>query len=494
MPWLIINKDWEFESSLDNITEELAWVKKQIKRELSDLQKNVQESQIKETFFEKKENTVIYHMDLVKQYLQSCVQKDEFQINSAVVMAVQIALESKWYEVWKIDWLLKNTKWTLSMTEQAIRKFQKENWLRIDWVPWRNTVKKILEKLWNVPVEAKKPEKKEDKKENPKWKDDLDNTIKSLDLKQEDLIKILALEIYRWRIMTDKEIEAKGYDSKEVQKWVKNTSEMEKLDRIIPKNIRHEQVAEFLEAHNSNEETKWDSIDTEPKEPEKKPVEKPTENKEDNNEEKNIKPIIDKSGEVKNLEDILRAKNLVLPKLKANDVSEIGWLWNSMMFGFQWHWKNNDKHFTQMLWAEGASTTTHIMKFKSEGHVKQYAEKNPHIKSFVLYFGWNTSNNEQTLNDLKNRAEWLSKAWIEPVLCTCIGVDSHISKDEKYSGIGGRRLEPLNDSIRWLVNESNWKYKLIDFDKVDDVIEMWSNKHPKSYALMHDIIYRCIEK
>jgi hypothetical protein len=80
---------------LDNVTEELAWVKKQIQTELSDLQKDVQEDQIKKNFFEKKDNKVVYNMNLVKQYLQSCTEKDEFKINSAVVMAVQIALESK---------------------------------------------------------------------------------------------------------------------------------------------------------------------------------------------------------------------------------------------------------------------------------------------------------------------------------------------------------------------------------------------------------------
>ncbi|MBO4515918.1 hypothetical protein J5751_00325 [bacterium] len=35
-----------------------------------------------------------YHMDLVKEYLQHCIENENFQVNSAVVMAVQIALES----------------------------------------------------------------------------------------------------------------------------------------------------------------------------------------------------------------------------------------------------------------------------------------------------------------------------------------------------------------------------------------------------------------
>lgn len=150
MSELITNNDWNYESSIDNLSE-IDWVTKQVKKELWELQKDVEESKIKDSFFEKTDNNkVIYNMSLVKEYLESCVQKDEVQINSAVVMAVQIVLELKWYNVWKIDGLLKNNKWTLSMTEQAIRTFQKENWLRVDWVPWKDTIWKILENLWDI--------------------------------------------------------------------------------------------------------------------------------------------------------------------------------------------------------------------------------------------------------------------------------------------------------------------------------------------------------
>ena len=66
---------------------------------------------------------------------------------------------------------------------------------------------------------------------------------------------------------------------------------MEKLDRIIPKNIRHEQVAEYIDSHKylhksdieiHKEPTKSESEKQE-KIPTEKPVEKPAETKENNN-------------------------------------------------------------------------------------------------------------------------------------------------------------------------------------------------------------------
>lgn len=474
---LIQYENGKYESSLDNVTEELLWVKKQIQRELSGLQQNVEEGQVKNSFFERKDGKVEYHMNLVKEYLQSCAQKEDFQINWATVMAVQIALESNGYEVGVIDWLLKTNSWATSKTEKAISKFQKDNNLRVDGVPWKKTILKILEKLGGVPQwnDTKDDEQKEDEHKNEPEKKEWEKITEK---------ELLALEIYRWKVVTDKEIERRWFDPEEIWTLVYNKELMEYYDDIVVKTNRKKE----------GKDTPSQQI---PEKDDKAGEDAENVENEDSHREvsPNIKPKINKrSGEVENLEEILETRNLVLPKLKANDVSEIGWLWNSMMFGFQWYWKNNDKHFTQMMWAEWASTTTHIMKFKSEEHVMKYHKNNPHIKSFVLYFGWNTSNNEQTLSDLKNWAERLSKAWIEPVLCTCIGVDSHITKDQKYSDVGGRRLEPLNDSIRQLANESKWKYKLIDFAKVDDVIDKaWDKIHPKSYALMHDIVYKCIE-
>ena len=481
MPEVITNNIWSYESSLDNVTEELAWVKKQIQTELSDLQKDVQEDQIKKNFFEKKDNKVVYNMNLVKQYLQSCTEKDEFKINSAVVMAVQIALESKWYDVGKIDWLLKNGKWTLSLTEQAIGEFQKENWLRIDRVPWINTVKKILESLWDISVVPQESEQQENPWDNNGRNNNEEDAGNTLDMKQEDLIKLVALEIYRWRVMTNEEIEAKGYNPIEIRRLVNNKQEMERLDRIIPKSMKHEQFYEdksYIERDVHKVDNDWDN----------------TGNEEIMHEAQNIQIDLDDDGYVKNLDDILRAKNLELPKLKASNPSEIWWFWNSIMNWFQSYGTNPDKHFENMVWLKGKNTTTHYNRFNSEEDVKKYVNNNPQVKSFVLYFWWNTTNNEQTFRDLENWSKWLSNAGIEPVLCTCIGVETHVTQDERFQNVSGKRLEPLNNDIRRLVSKSKWKYKLIDFAKVDDIIgKSEDNIHPKSYALMHDILYKCIE-
>ncbi|MBQ2599873.1 hypothetical protein II582_00395 [bacterium] len=71
--------------------------------------------------------------------------------------------------------------------------------------------------------------------------------------------------------MSDNEIEARGYNPKEVRDLVKNKEEMEKLDKIMPKNLRYEQVTQVLE------------IDNEVDDNQEKPEEKPVETKEDNN-------------------------------------------------------------------------------------------------------------------------------------------------------------------------------------------------------------------
>ena len=145
------NKNWKYESSLDNVTEGLLWVKNQIKKELANLQQDVQEDQIKNSFFDIQWENVEYHMDLVKKYLQSCIQNENFQVNWAVVMAVQVALESlekQEYDVWRIDGLLTSNSWKTSKTEQAIKEFQKDNNIPVDWVPWKETIQKILNVLW----------------------------------------------------------------------------------------------------------------------------------------------------------------------------------------------------------------------------------------------------------------------------------------------------------------------------------------------------------
>lgn len=405
MSELIANKDWKYESSLDNVTEELLWVKNQIQKELANLQQDVQEDQIKKSFFERTWDKVEYHMDLVVKYLQSCIENEDFQVNSAVVMAVQIALELIEYDVWKIDWLLTRNSWKLSKTQKALRLFQKNNKIRVDWFPWKETIQKILDILWN----SQQTEQLQENDEN-------------ISMQENEL----------------------------------------KTDNWVP---------EWQE-----DSTQW------------------TEEKEVN---KDVKINLDKEWNLENLQEILDARNLILPKLKASDVSEVWWFWNITMQSFQSCKKDLDTNFRHIV--SGPRSTSSHPRANNE-YLSTYHEKNPNIKSFVIYFGWESENKKKTLNDISNRAALLSKDWIEPVLCTC----AWDNKDTE--------LASFNDSIRKLYenNKDKW-YKLVDFAKINDLVKIkdetsntsvmkkiWerfkSSEYSKSYTLMHDILYSCLDK
>ncbi len=131
-----------------------------IQAELNNLQLEISGNSITtEKFFEKKGDTVIYNMDLVKQYLQSCVEKEILKLNPAIIMAVQIALESQDYDVGVIDWLLWNT-W--SGMRKTVMIFQKQCWLKPDWIPWKETIKEILNILWNpTSIQSRKKAKQQ---------------------------------------------------------------------------------------------------------------------------------------------------------------------------------------------------------------------------------------------------------------------------------------------------------------------------------------------
>ena len=131
-----------YTTNVDNIRQDSPeWVKEKISSELASLKKEV--------FYNEpdKDWNVVCDMDTVKSYLESIkdLKRGEMQEKwAALVMAVQIALESKGYDVWKIDWVL----WP--KTKEAVRKFQTDvGGIRIDWVPWPETVWKILESLGN---------------------------------------------------------------------------------------------------------------------------------------------------------------------------------------------------------------------------------------------------------------------------------------------------------------------------------------------------------
>ena len=95
----------EYQSSTDNLME-TPRLKDQVKKELYDLQKDIEDTQIKTSFFEKRQDIVVYNIDLVKQYLKSCLGRGHLQLNSTVITAVQIALETQGYDVGVIDGIL----------------------------------------------------------------------------------------------------------------------------------------------------------------------------------------------------------------------------------------------------------------------------------------------------------------------------------------------------------------------------------------------------
>jgi hypothetical protein len=162
----------------------------------------------------------------------------------------------------------------------------------------------------------------------------------------------------------------------------------------------------------------------------------------------------------------------------ATSADEIWWLWNSMMTGFQWY-KQKD-YFRNMDWVEWKNTETHPNRFNSQDDVRKRKDNHPSVKSFVMYFGANTKDNNQTLKDLEKWSIWLKEEWIQPVLSTCIGADNH------------PHLNKLNLKILRL-----WKKletPVLDFaDKYNrdkNLFDMWSNKHPSSkwYTFMKDEI------
>ena len=94
---------------------------------------------------DKENNKVTYDMDAVKAYLNTIKDKSWNSLKSwprwAWTMAVQIALESLGYDVWKIDGQYWPDTWP------AVARFQVRHWLKVDKNPWKNTITQILKEL-----------------------------------------------------------------------------------------------------------------------------------------------------------------------------------------------------------------------------------------------------------------------------------------------------------------------------------------------------------
>ena len=127
---------------------EIDWVvDTQIKSALSDLKKEV--------LYTKNWNEVKFDVETSLNYLKTLKDKKSYQEvmkqNSwATIMAIQILLKNKWYDVGKIDGILidtkKKKKWMkTSKTIEGVKDFQKAYWLKEDGLPWPETIKKIIE-------------------------------------------------------------------------------------------------------------------------------------------------------------------------------------------------------------------------------------------------------------------------------------------------------------------------------------------------------------
>lgn len=144
-----------YELSSENI-KEINWVKSQIKDWLSELKEELNINS--DSFYEKNDSKTTLKMDIVSKYIEKIMDKEWKDLRenhtSAWIMAVQIALRST--QIWwnshdkygpiQIDGILWNS------TKEAIKKFQSDNELTVDWLPWKNTLNKIYEILnWNTP-------------------------------------------------------------------------------------------------------------------------------------------------------------------------------------------------------------------------------------------------------------------------------------------------------------------------------------------------------
>lgn len=118
---------------------EINWVTNQVKAELQALQQD--------PFYSKNQDTgqVDYNLTTVKDYLQTLQEMDRKALVSkksyARIMAVQIALESKGYDVGKVDGIFG------AHTRQQVRAFQEANQLTVDGLPGKETIAKLVELL-----------------------------------------------------------------------------------------------------------------------------------------------------------------------------------------------------------------------------------------------------------------------------------------------------------------------------------------------------------
>ena len=159
---------------------EVDWVKEQTKSALSSLQKEV--------LYTQEWDEVKFDVDTSLNYLQTLKDAKTWQEmtsknSGATIMAIQILLKNKWYDVWKIDGILR-TKWkTTSRTMDAVKQFQGKVWLKTDWIPWPQTLNKLLEEYTNEWAQSDEPQQQPTTPETQEVSDVTVDDLKNLDRK-----------------------------------------------------------------------------------------------------------------------------------------------------------------------------------------------------------------------------------------------------------------------------------------------------------------------
>ena len=133
----------------------------QIITETKQAAKELLEAVKKNDYQEKRKNFKLRTVKWAKDFLQKLMDKDynfsdlygsvtqqnrTYGLNVAVTMAVQTLLVEQNYLSGNenIDGLLTRSDRTTSKTKDAIRKFQTKKNLKVDWVPWPETIKELL--------------------------------------------------------------------------------------------------------------------------------------------------------------------------------------------------------------------------------------------------------------------------------------------------------------------------------------------------------------
>lgn len=193
---------------------EVDWVKEQTKTALSSLQKEV--------LYTKKWDEVRFDVDTSLDYIKTLKDKKTYKEVMkenpwATIMAIQILLKNKWFNVGKIDWILKTQQKATSKTIEAIKEFQRQKWLTDDGAPGPDTIKKLLEVYgnWWWKTWWKEQVKGNDEKVKDLTKKEYDALCKKTSLTDEEVRQIVkyvnknkeCVVLTNFKNLTDKQTE-----------------------------------------------------------------------------------------------------------------------------------------------------------------------------------------------------------------------------------------------------------------------------------------------